>query len=227
MTFNQKKPTFPKNPFQKTKNIMEDTLNNSISKLKNYLNNYSYCDSIDPHYSIPIYDHTRSYSLCGFNPIKFYNENISSDNGLYQILLDLIDKRVSNCYQTVLVDVGIFWRYYKWIYNPNIRIPSSNAISVILGFWHTYKELCQIIFKNGIQFLFGPVLGQLFKNGSILLKPKLGILETIFNWLMLSYSKVKEKLEKYIRKSDNEAIRMILKNIRFIFTIAIPFVSFF
>jgi len=43
----------------------------------------------------------------------------------------LIDYRVFNSYQIVLVDVGIYWRYYKWLYNPNIRIPSSNAISVI------------------------------------------------------------------------------------------------
>ena len=75
MSYIQKKPTYPKNPFNKTRNVIEDTFNKNISHLKNYLDN-SYCDSIDPHYSIPIYDHTRSYSLCGFNPIKFYNETL-------------------------------------------------------------------------------------------------------------------------------------------------------
>ena len=79
MSYNQKKPTYPKNPFNKTRNVIEDTFNKNISHLKNYLDK-SYCDSIDPHYSIPIYDHTRSYSLCGFN-------------------------RVSNSYQIILVDV--------------------------------------------------------------------------------------------------------------------------
>ena len=85
-------------------------------------------------------------------------------------------------------------------YNPNLRIPSSNSISVVLGFWHTYKELCQIIYKNCIQFLFGPILGKLFQNGSLLIKPKLGITETIFNWFMLSYPNFKDKLQNIYQK---------------------------
>jgi len=43
---------------------------------------------------------------------------------------------------------------------------------------------------------------------------------------MLTYSNVKDKLEKYIKKANFEPSRLILKNIRFIFQIAIPFVSF-
>jgi len=105
MTYNPNKPTFPKNPFEESRNIIEDTLNKNISSLKHYLD-HSYCDSIEPHYTIPIYDHTKIYSLCRFYPIKFYDLNISSDNGLYNILLELIDYRFFNSYQIVLVDVG-------------------------------------------------------------------------------------------------------------------------
>ena len=81
------------------------------------------------------------------------------------------------------MDVGIYWRYYKWIYNINNRIPSSNSNStcMVLGFWHSYKELATLIYLKSIRYFFGLILGQLFKNSTLLLKPKLGHLEIYFN----------------------------------------------
>jgi len=94
----------------------------------------------------------------------------------------------------------------------------------MLGFWHTYKELCQGIYKQSLRFLFGPIIGQLYVNSSILLKPKLGTLECYFNWLMLAYPSIKEKLYSAIVNS-NDLTKTVLKNIKFIFESAIPFVS--
>ena len=118
-------------------------------------------------------------------------------------------------------------RYYKWIYNQSIFIPGSSTTSYMLGFWHTYKELCHGIYKQSLRFLFGPVIGELYLNNSLLFKPKLGTLECYFNWFMLCYPFIKKKLDKYINLST-DLKEIILKNIRFIFESAIPFVcSFF
>ena len=131
--------------------------------------------------------------------------------------------KTSNRYQVIVVDVGIFWRYYKWIYNPIIRIPGSTTTSYILGFWHTYKELCQIIYSKSIKYFFGPIFGQLYSEANILLKPKLGVLEYYFTWLMLAYPFIKDKLYEFISKSQYH-IKSTLKNIKFLFESAIPFV---
>ena len=77
--------------------------------------------------------------------------NLSSDKGLYDILTLLSFKKNIDKYQIILVDVGIFWRYYKWIYNQNNRIPGSNS-TCVLGFWHTYKELATLIYKRSIKY---------------------------------------------------------------------------
>ena len=154
-----------------------------------YLYLYSYADSIDPTYSIPMLQFNINYSLSNFYPYKFKNYNLSSDLGLYQMINFLNKMKSSNRYQVIVVDVGIFWRYYKWIYNPVIRIPGSTTTSYILGFWHKYKELYQIIYSKSIKYFFGPIFGQLYSEANILLKPKLGVLEYYFTWLMLAYHK--------------------------------------
>ena len=148
------------------------------------------------------------------------DSNISSDQGLYEVLTFLSLKKQLNKYQIILVDVGIFWRYYKWIYNRNNRIPGSISTCMVLGFWHSYKELATLIYRRSIRYLFGPILGKLFHNSTLLLKPKLGHLETYFNWFMF------DKLHSGI-KSSIGTTKKILKNIRFLFECAIPFVSIF
>ena len=175
MTYLPACPTYPKKPFAELENSLFENLKNMQINLKNYIY-FSYCDSIEPNYTIPILDHNKAYSTSGFYPIGFQDVNISSDEGLYRIINYLIDQKTINQYQIIVVDVGIFWRYYKWIYNYEIRIPSSQSTSFILGFWHTYKELCMGIFKQSIRFLFGPVIGQLYENSTLLYKPKLGTL---------------------------------------------------
>jgi hypothetical protein len=202
---------------------MYDSFKKLTINLSKYLYNESYCDCIDPHYSIPILDHNELYSLSDFFPIEFKDQNLSSDEGLYNIIIHLIEIKIPNKYQIILVDVGIFWRYYKWLYNPSIRIPSSLSTSYILGFWHTYKELCQLIYQKSIRYFFGPIIGLLYKNSSLLFKPKLGILEYYFNLLMICYPLVKDKLYYLIANSTNK-IKIVLKNIRFLFESAIPFV---
>jgi len=167
---------------------MYDRFKKLLENLNEYIS-YSYRDGIDPSYEIPIMYQNKTYSLNDFYPIELLDYNISSDEGLYKTLLYLFDKKLNDSYQIILVDIGIFWRYYKWIYNPEIRIPASETTSFILGFWHTYKELCQIIYQRSLTYLFGPLFGKLFINSPLLLKPKLGILETYFNWMMLIYQK--------------------------------------
>jgi len=120
--FNHNCPTYSKKPFFQTEQIMTQKLERVLNDLKHYIQ-ISYCDSIEPNYRIPILDHSKSYSSSGFFPLKFKDANISSDDGLYTIINYLLKKRTSDQYQILLVDVGIFWRYYKWIYNPRIRIP--------------------------------------------------------------------------------------------------------
>jgi hypothetical protein len=218
-------PTYPLKPFSITDSILIKNIEHFKKNLKQYLY-YSFCDSIKPNYRIPILDHSVKYSLSDFYPMKFMDCNISSDKGLYDILQFLNQKKNIDKYQIILVDVGIFWRYYKWVYNPNNRIPGSRSTAVVLGFWHTYKELATLIYQRSIKYLFGPILGKLFSNSSILLKPKLGHIETYFNWFMLVFPLIKEKLYDGITNSS-DSTRNILKNIRFLFESAIPFVCFF
>jgi len=217
--------TYPPSPYNENYNILYDSFELLLSGLKKYISS-SYCDFIQPQYEIPLMIHSKEYSLSDFYPIQFIDENISSDEGLYQILQFLSSKKLSDNYQIILVDVGIFWRYYKWIYNPIIRIPGSQTACVMLGFWHTYKELCQLIYQKSISYLFGPVIGKLISNASLLWKPKLGILETYMNWMMLAYNSIFPILSDAITQSRGEK-RNILKNIKFIFDSAIPFVSFY
>ena len=93
------------------------------SHLKDYLYYNSICDSINPNYRIPIFDYSNNYSLSDFYPWKFMDCNISSDQGLYDVLSELSFKKNPNNYQIILVDVGIYWRYYKWLYNQNNHLP--------------------------------------------------------------------------------------------------------
>lgn len=216
--------TYPDLPYTESENIMYKNFQNLIENLEKYIN-YSYCDCIDPTYEIPLMPVSKSYSLIDFYPIQFLDSNISSDEGFYDTINFLLTKRNSKNYQVILVDVGIFWRYYKWIYNPEIRIPSSQSTCYFLGFWHTYKELCQLIYQRCITYFFGPIFGKLLPNSPLLLKPKLGILETYFNWLMMFYPSIKEKLKHLIIKSKGLK-KKFLKNIRFILRSAIPFVSY-
>ena len=51
-------------------------------------------------------------------------------------------------------------------------------------FWDfgIHIELATLIYRRSIKYLFGPVLGKIFKNSTLLLKPKIGHIETYFNW---------------------------------------------
>ena len=65
----------------------------------------------------------------------------------------------------ILVDVGIYWRLLKWIYNPNNYIIGIyNEYSVWLGFWHTYKELNTIIYRESLKFFYAPIFSKLYSK---------------------------------------------------------------
>ena len=95
---------------------------------------------------------------------------------------------------------------------------------ILLGNWHSYKELCMLVYQKHLRTLFGPILGQ-FSQSTLLLKPKLGILETYFNWFMLVFRYEKEYLYSAISKTEKSEILIILNNIKFAFESSIPFVS--
>ena len=123
--------------------------------------------------------------------------NLSSDIGLNECLKKLENEYVyiSDNYIPVVVDIGVFWQYNKWCYNPRNDLSHlKTSVSMWLGFWHTYKELCHNIWCYGLKSLFGPSLHHLWPNQSIMLKPKLGHLETYFTWFSLAYQNVKEML---------------------------------
>ena len=86
---------------------------------------------LSPIYRIPILYYSTKYSLSDFYPLKFMDSNISSDQGLYEVLNELSFKKNLEKYQIILVDVGIFGRYYKWIYNQN---NFTNYTTIKLGF---------------------------------------------------------------------------------------------
>ena len=86
MTYLPACPTFPKKPFTELENYLFENLKNNQINLKNYIY-FSYCDSIEPNYTIPILDHNKAYSTTGFYPFGFQDINISSDEGLYKIII--------------------------------------------------------------------------------------------------------------------------------------------
>ena len=109
-------PTYPSKPFS----IIEEIMFLNFSSLKENLSKYifySICDSINPKYQTPILKYSKNYSLSDFYPLRFMDSNISSDQGLYEVLTFLSLKKQLNKYQIILVDVGIFWRYYLKMQN--------------------------------------------------------------------------------------------------------------
>ena len=79
-----------KKPF---KNIMVKNFQLVKHHLKSYLYYNSICDSINPIYRIPILDYSTKYSLSDFYLLKFMDFNISSDQGLYDVLTELSFKK--------------------------------------------------------------------------------------------------------------------------------------
>ena len=151
--------------------------------LKEYLYNYSRCDAISPTYTLPLYHHTKAYSSEGFYPVTFLDHNIASDEGFYQVLQFLSKIQNNQGYQIIVVDVGIFWRYYKWIYNP--KILGYDRRMILLGNWHSYKELCLLIYQKHLRTLFGPILGQ-FSQSTLLLNP-IGYFRNLFQLVYVSF----------------------------------------
>ena len=165
-----------------------------------------------------------------YNLEYFYPSNISSDLGFKETIDHLIKNyRIKNCITPIVVDINIYWRYYKWSYNPtnDNKLFNDNFIPV-LGFWHNYKELSQILWRSGIEYLFGPLSHLIWPDSGILVKPRLEHLEIFYTYLALCYDKI---LEDYLNtmiittklKHKVKSYR-ILKNIRMFFRSVIPFV---
>jgi hypothetical protein len=219
-----------------------DNLNKYYNLIKNLLDltkfgindfhHYSICKAFDI-YSIPIRNPDRLniksyYNLDDFYPQEILPYNIGSDDGFKSILDHLSQNYTlsNNSIIPIIVDINIYWRFYKWTYNPrNISNTLSNTFIPILGFWHNYKEILQLIWKNSIQYLIAPLCHTLWPDSPILIKPKVGHAEIFFTYLTLAYT---NDLDDYIilclKKSNNKNIKIILKNIRFILRSAIPFV---
>ena len=118
------------------------------------------------------------YNLTDFYPLKILSHNIGSDIGFKNVYDYIINNySLNNTMTPIILDINIYWRFYKWIYNPhNDCSLLINKFIPVLGFWHNYKELCLIIWKKGLQSFFGLLFHSLWSESSILFKPKLEIL---------------------------------------------------
>ncbi len=227
-------------PFKEFYTNIEDLLNESLLGLENYFDS-STCSSIGVHW-VPISPepivnpHTGSYNMDNFYPIDLLDYNLSSDIGFASSLKYLTNQYLNDSEQClpVVVDIGIFWRYNKWCYNTNNDMSFfTSKMSVWLGFWHTYKELCLNIWGCGLRTLFAPLLHHLWPDQSVFFKPKLGILETYFTWCTLAYPSIREQLQDIFhktkpKKNKKPSLKHILvQNIYFFFESAIPFVCIF
>src|ERR1700733_15054107 len=108
-----------------------------------------------------------------------------------------------------------------------INLFNDNFIPV-LGFWHNYKELSQILWRSGIEYLFGPLSHLIWPDSSILVKPRLEHLEIFYTYMALCYDNI---LEDYLntmimttKLKHKVTSYRILKNIRMFFKSVIPFV---
>ena len=88
--------------------------------------------------------------------------------------------------------------------------------------------LCQLLWKKGLRILFGPIYHKLYTNAKILEKPKLGHLETFFTWIFISCRdmEMKKLLDNLIESSRDNNRKILLKNIRYLLQIVLPFVCF-
>jgi hypothetical protein len=217
-------------------NDITTIVNNNIFKYRIGLKQYrNFCVANNAFiFTFPLKDPNKQsnlyYNLQDFYPIKILSENISSDNGFFNCFKEILDKYcLLESITPLVVDINIYWRYSKWIYNPNNNCSQlSNHIIPILGFWHNYKQLCNCIWKYGIKYLFGPLFHSLWPSSSILLKPKLGHMEIFFTYLTHVYDEtLQEDLDTFISLSKKDSKkRNILKNIKFLLNSAIPFVFF-
>jgi hypothetical protein len=137
--------------------------------------------------SVPIRTNQREkehmFRLDNFLPFKIIDENTSSDIGLFKFLKTIHQNIDNESICPLVVDIKIYWRYYLWLYNKNNDLFYKNTFCVMLGFWHTYKELALLTWKYGLKILFGPIFHKLHPDSKVFLKPKLGHLEIFFTWI--------------------------------------------
>ena len=160
-------------------------------------------------------DKEHLFCLDNYFPQRILEENTSSDSGLFNCFKYLYDTKDKETICPVVVDIKIFWRYYLWLYNKDNDLYIKNDFCVLLGTWHTYKELNLLTWKFGLRILFGPVYHAIYPTSKIFFKPKLGHLETFFTWITIAFTKedLREKLERSIEDSEGQQ-KIILTNFK-------------
>ena len=163
-------------------------------------------------------------------PLTLKSYNIGEQDGLYQFLHWLYDKSTDITHNMILCDINIYWRTIRLYHNPksDMRHIISHNIFV-LGFWHPYKELCILIWRN-YYWLFAPIYHLLWNDKKILVKPKLYHLEQIYTWFMIAWSDddIGNLITNYMNRITEypATIQHYLKNIQLLFTYYLPMLYF-
>ena len=204
MVVNSPLTTLPRDIFDSTIADIRHNLIGIRVRLNDFISFTGYSST-----SFMINDHDKkNYTLKDFYPLKFLDQNSASDVGLYNILEYIFKKKKEGYYMPILVDVGIYWRLLKWIYNPfNYISGIFRQYSIWLGFWHTYKELSTIIYRESLKFLYSPIFSKMYSKSAILLKPKLTVIEKYNKFILSSYEKISNKLKKKIIKYEDFPVK--------------------
>jgi hypothetical protein len=222
--------TFEKIPYTNRKDLLK-ILKEYNNLVESYISS-SITSSLSIN-SVPIRTKERDpehlFCLDNFFPLKILEADTASDKGLFKcfkyVYDNLLSKTEEHIVKPIVVDINIYWRYYLWLYNKNNDLFYSKNLCIVLGFWHTYKELSIVIWKSGLRTLFGPIYHEFYPQAKIFSKPKLGHLETFFTWITLAFKDVsiRDKLDSYIENTFGSQ-QKIFRNIRFLLNSAIPFV---
>jgi hypothetical protein len=101
--------------------------------------------------------------------------------------------------------------------------------AVFLGFWHTYKILCQLLFKCFANTFIAPLFHHLYPSTEFFVKPKrLTSIVALMSTIRLSYPLFKDYLEEVLKDKVgklDESSKLLLLNLKAMVVFFIPAVS--
>jgi len=180
--------------------------------------------------NLPHYISLKDFFCRGMSPL-----NIGSNDDMAKILKNARDSIPDDQYLFIVSDQNIFYRFYKFLYNPNTRMTwFFKRCSIFLGFWHCYKQLYVLLWKKYWLTLWSPILKDI--QESVYISPKLGTLETYFTWFYsasrvllksFGFRTFRQWIQIFEKNSCHRGCLKLLKDFALIFDIILPMVYSF
>ena len=90
-----------------------------------------------------------------------------------------------------------------------------------MGFWHTYKQLNLLLWRN-YEFFFGKLYHAIFPTTKVIIKPPLVHLEQFYTWLTVAFwddeCTFLTRIHDYADNTTNTNIQTIFQYLELLFT---------